>query len=170
MFSRHNSAKIMGFKSYGLSDKITDPNRPKGGWGGGGGVRWVTCPQLYPSMTNWCALAISFKLLLWLNCSDMSCMKHEQISIAWSQYEQLKRLHAEGAMHRREKSLGQMCIQRPGGICPSHSGHQDLTTEDRTWAPHGELPEHDPDFSHCQGSQWMGTDLRADKISLTRPS
>lgn len=32
-----------------------------------------TWPQLYPSITSWWALAISFKLLVWLNCSDMSC-------------------------------------------------------------------------------------------------
>jgi hypothetical protein len=31
-----------------------------------------TWPQLYPSITSWWALAISFKLLVWLNCSDMS--------------------------------------------------------------------------------------------------
>jgi len=32
----------------------------------------VTWPQLYPSITSWWALAISFKLFVWLNCSDMS--------------------------------------------------------------------------------------------------
>lgn len=32
----------------------------------------ITCPQLNPSITSWWALAISFRLLVWLNCSDMS--------------------------------------------------------------------------------------------------
>lgn len=33
----------------------------------------ITWAQLKPSITNWWALAISFKLFVWLNCSDISC-------------------------------------------------------------------------------------------------
>lgn len=35
-------------------------------------VEIITWAQLNPSMTNWWALAISLKLLVWLNCSDIS--------------------------------------------------------------------------------------------------
>jgi hypothetical protein len=35
--------------------------------------KWkLTCAQLYPSITNWWARATSLRLLVWLNCSDMS--------------------------------------------------------------------------------------------------
>ena len=37
----------------------------------------ITCAQLNPSITSWCALAISFKLFAWLNCSDISCIKYK---------------------------------------------------------------------------------------------
>lgn len=32
-----------------------------------------TWAQLYPSITSWWALAMSFKLFVWLNCSEISC-------------------------------------------------------------------------------------------------
>jgi hypothetical protein len=35
----------------------------------------LTWAQLNPSMTNWWALAISLKLLVWLNCSEISWNK-----------------------------------------------------------------------------------------------
>ena len=42
---------------------------------------YCTWPQLNPSITSWCALAISFKLLVWLNCSEISCQVPEIIHL-----------------------------------------------------------------------------------------
>lgn len=41
----------------------------------------ITCAQLNPSMTSWWALAINFKLFVWLNCSDMSCKQNPTVKI-----------------------------------------------------------------------------------------
>lgn len=39
----------------------------------------ITWAQLNPSITNWWALAINFRLFVWLNCSDISCEKNVNI-------------------------------------------------------------------------------------------
>lgn len=66
--------------------------------------------------------------------------------------------------------LGQMYIQHLLVRSPSHIDHQDRTTKDHTWDPHGELLEHDQNYVYYQGFQWKGIIHHGDKISLTQPS
>lgn len=62
------------------------------------------------------------------------------------------------------------CIQHLEEKYPNHIDRLDQTTEDHTWALHGELLGHDQSYVCYQVSQWMAIIHHAGKIFLTRPT
>jgi len=113
----------------------------------------ITWAQLYPSITHWWARAISFKLFVWLNCSDISY----------------------GNKMKKEKSQFDTCFK--------NRENQDCFWDVRlviTWpnvypAPRGEMPQphrssgSDHNKSHI-GPSWGTSWTRSKFLMLSRVS